>query len=132
MFHPGFSYGAAHADLNNDGRLDIVVNNIDAPAFVYENVQPEDTNHYLQIELQGEYPNNRGLGSKLILMAGGQKQYVYHTPYRGFMSSMDDRIHFGLGDAQRVDSLEVVWPDGRYQLLTGLQVDRVVRVPSPS
>lgn len=129
MDHPGFSYGAAHADLDNDGRLDIVINNIDAPAFIYHNVQPtDDTYHYLQIELHGEYPNNRGLGSKLILMAGGQKQYIYHTPYRGYMSSMDDRIHFGLGDAQRVDSLEVVWPDGRYQLLTDLQVDRVVTV----
>ena len=124
---PGFSYGAAYADLNNHGRLDLVVNNIDAPAFIYENVQPQDdAHHYLQITLQGESPNRRGIGATLILTAGGQKQYSYHSPYRGYMSTMDDREHFGLGRAKRVDSLEVIWPDGRYQLLTNLAVDRIV------
>src|SRR5947207_2424834 len=94
---PGFSYGAAYADLNNDGRLDLVVNNIDAPAFIYENVAPQDAaHHYLQIKLEGEPPNRGGIGSKLILTAGGQKQYVYHSPYRGYMSTVDDRPHFGL------------------------------------
>ena len=129
MDRPSFSYGAAYADLDNDGRLDLVVNNIDAPAFVYENVQPrDDAHHYLRIELEGESPNKRGIGSRLILTAGGHKQYLYHSPYRGYMSSMDDRAHFGLGRVRRVDSLEVVWPDGRYQLLTGLGVDRLLVV----
>lgn len=127
MDHPGFSYGAAYADLNNDGRLDIVVNNIDAPAFIYENVQPVDrANHYLRVQLQGEYPNARGIGSKLVLTAAGQRQYIEHIPARGYMSTMEDRVHFGLGDAERVDSLEVIWPDGRRQRLTDLEVDRVV------
>ncbi len=127
MDQPGFSYGAAYADLNNDGKLDLVVNNIDAPASIYENIQPQDdAHHYLQVKLDGEPPNRRGIGSALILTAGGQKQYIYHSPYRGYMSTMDDRAHFGLGRATRVDSLEVIWPDGRYQLLTGLSVDRMV------
>ena len=126
---PGFSYGAAYADLDNDGRLDLVVNNIDAPAFIYHNVQPsDDSHHYLRIELQGESPNRRGIGSTLILTAGGQKQHLYHSPYRGYMSTMDDREHFGLGRLTRVDSLEVIWPDGRYQLFTGLGVDRLLVV----
>jgi hypothetical protein len=129
MDQPGFSYGAAHADLNNDGMLDIVVNNIDAPAFIYEGVRPDgDANHFLQIELEGEDPNRRGIGSRLILTAGGQKQYINHIPSRGYMSTMDDRVHFGLGRAQRVDSLEVTWPDGRHQMLTDLQVDRLLTV----
>lgn len=129
MNQPSYSYGAAHADLNNDGKLDLVVSNIDAPAFIYENVQREDdAHHYLQIELRGESPNRGGIGSELILTAGGSKQYVYHTPYRGYMSSMDHRVFFGLGRARRVDSLEVVWPDGRYQLLTNLDVDRLLIV----
>ncbi len=129
MDRPSFSYGAAQVDLNNDGRLDLVVNNIDAPAFIYENVGPvDDPPHYLQITLQGESPNRRAIGSEVILTAGGQKQYIYHSPYRGYMSTMDDRLHFGLGRADRVDSLEVIWPDGRYQLLQDLDVDRLLIV----
>src|SRR3989441_1095057 len=127
MDQPGFSYGAAYADLNNDGRLDLVVNNIDASASIYENIQPtDDAHHYLQVKLDGEAPNRRGIGAQLILTAGGQTQYLYHSPYRGYMSTMDDREHFGLGAATRVDSLRVVWPDGRSQLLTDLGVDRMV------
>src|SRR6266567_2097902 len=129
MDRRGFSYGAAYADLNNDGKLDLVINHIDAPASIYENVQPDDdVHHYLQIRLDGEPPNRRAIGAKLILTAGGQKQYLYHSPYRGYMSTMDDREHLGLGRAKRVDSLEVIWPDGRYQLLTNLNVDRLLVV----
>lgn len=129
MAQPSFSYGAAYGDLNNDGKLDLVVNNIDAPAFIYENIAPNDSaQHYLQVRLQGESPNRRGIGAKLILTAGGKRQHIYSTPYRGFMSTMDDRLHFGLGRAARVDTLEVVWPDGRYQLLTDLEVDRLLIV----
>lgn len=129
MTRPSFSYGAAYADLDNDGRLDLVVNNIDAPAFIYKNAQPrDDAHHFLRIELQGDFPNRRGIGSSLILTAGGRKQYLYHSPYRGYMSTVDDREHFGLGPAKRVDSLEVIWPDGRYQILTGLDVDRLLVV----
>src|SRR5207249_11475233 len=91
MDRRGFSYGAAYADLNNDGKLDLVVNHIDAPASIYENVQPDDdVHHYLQIRLDGEPPNRRGIGAQLILTAGGQKQYLYHSPYRGYMSTMDE------------------------------------------
>ncbi len=126
---PSFSYGAAYADLDNDGRLDLVVNNIDAPAFIYANVQPrDDAHHFLSVALEGNGPNRRGIGATVILTAGAQKQYVYQSPYRGYMSTVDDRAHFGLGRAKRVDSLEVLWPDGRYQLLTGLDADRLLIV----
>ena len=128
---PSFSYGAAYADLNNDGKLDLVVNNLDAPAFIYENIAPrDDTHHYLEVKLTGEPPRhlNAGIGARLTATAAGKKQYIYYTPYRGYMSTMDDRAHFGLGRAQRVDSLEVEWPDGRYQLLTNLTVDRLLIV----
>ena len=129
MDQPGFSYGAAYADLNNDGRLDVVVNNIDAPAFIYEGIRPTaDTAHWLQIKLEGESPNRRGVGAQLILTSGGQKQYLYHSPYRGYLSTMDERLHLGLGRATRVDILEVIWPDGRSQVLTDLAVDRNVTV----
>jgi len=126
---PSFSYGAAYADLDNDGKLDLVVNNMDAPAFIYQNVEPtDDAHHYLRIKLEGDSLNRRGIGSTLILTSGGRKQYLYQSPYRGYMSTVDDRPHFGLGHVTRVDSLEVFWPDGRYQLLTNLGVDRMLTV----
>jgi hypothetical protein len=131
MDRPSYSYGAAYADLNNDGRLDLVVNNMNAPAFIYENVAPlDDAHHYLEIKLVGEPPRQltAGIGARLILTASGKKQHIYQTPYRGFMSTMDDRAHFGLGHARRVDSLEVEWPDGRYQLLTNLDADHLLTV----
>jgi hypothetical protein len=128
---PSYSYGAAYADLNNDGKLDLVVNNTNAPAFIYENVAPVDeAHHYLEIKLEGESPRQltAPIGAQLIVTTGGKKQYIYSTPYRGFMSTMDQRAHFGLARATRVDSLEVEWPDGRYQLLTNAQADRLLVV----
>lgn len=126
---PGYSYGAAYADLNNNGRLDLIINNINAPAQIYENRDSEDdTSNYLQVRLQGDHPNMRGIGSKFILSSKDQKQFIYHTPYRGYMSTMDDRVHFGLGEAEHIDSLEILWPDGRYQLLTNLDANQVLTI----
>ena len=127
MNHPGYSYGAAYADLNNNGRLDLVINNINSTAFVYENVATEsETANFLQIKLNGEYPNLRGIGSKLLLWADGQMQYIYHSPYRGFMSTMDDRAHFGLGSAEIADSLSVIWPDGSQQFLSNIPGNQII------
>jgi hypothetical protein len=124
-----FSNGAAYGDLDNDGRIDLVVNNIDSPAFIYHGVRPSgDSSHYLEVSLEGDGRNRRGIGATLVLTAGGHKQYLYQSPYRGYVSTMDDRAHFGLGQAARADSLEVVWPDGRDQVLTGLAVDRALTV----
>ncbi len=129
MERPSYSYGAAYADLDNDGKLDLVVNNIDAPAFIYHNIQPTiDAQHYLRVGLDGNAPNTRGIGTTLIVSAAGRKQHVYYSPARGYMSTMDDGAHFGLGRSKRVDSLEVIWPDGRYQVITGIEADRRIVV----
>lgn len=128
LLDPGYSYGAAHADLNNTGRLDIVINNINSPASIYKSITPEDSvsNNFLQIKLNGKSPNRRGIGSKIYLTAGSVRQFLYHSPYRGYMSTMDDRAHFGIGQYSEIDSLEVVWPDGSKQVLYDVQPNQII------
>jgi enediyne biosynthesis protein E4 len=131
LSQPGFSHGAAYADLNNDGRLDLVVNNLNAPASIYAGTAV-DSAHYLQIKLEGEAPNRRAIGATIVVTAAGKRQYFYHSPYRGYLSTMDDREHVGLGRAARVDSLQVFWPDGRTELLTNIEADRMITVKQVS
>jgi len=131
MDQPGYSYGAAYADLDNDGKLDLVVNNIDAPASIYRNVAPNDEAHnWIEVRLVGASPHEltAGIGARVTVSAGGRKQHIYYSPYRGYMSTMEGPAHFGLGSARRVDSLEVKWPDGRRQLLTNLDANRLLIV----
>jgi enediyne biosynthesis protein E4 len=90
MNEPGFSYGAAYADLNNNGSLDLVINNINSPADVYQNMAPvDDSSHYLMVRLEGTPPNTGGIGARVVVWSGGQQQHIYQNPYRGFMSSVD-------------------------------------------
>ncbi len=124
---PGFSNGAVYVDLNNDGALDLVVNNLNAPAAIYRNrARALNHNHFLQVVLRGAGLNTAGIGAKVILKAGGTMQLLEEMPTRGFESSVDPRLHFGLGDAQRIDSLTVIWPDRRFQVLTGIRVDTAI------
>lgn len=121
---PGFSNGAVYVDLNNDGALELVVSNINAPASVYRNRAREiGENHFLRVELRGDGANTAGVGAKVIVRHAGGTQMREQVPTRGFQSSVDPRLHFGLGSAMRVDTLVVIWPDRGYQVLTGLPVD---------
>ncbi len=117
----GFSNGAAYVDLDNSGSLDLVVNNVNAPASIYRN-HSRDVNKRssLTVTLRGEGKNTAGIGAKVMIAAAGVHQLLEESPTRGFQSSVDPRLHFGLGAATRVDSLTVVWPDRRYQVLTGI------------
>ena len=121
---PGFSNGAVYVDLNNDGALDLVVNNLNAPAAIYRNRARELTgNHYLRVVLRGAGMNTAGIGAKVIARTGATVQLLEQEPTRGFQSSVDPRLHFGLGAATRVDSLTVIWPDRRFQVLTDVPAD---------
>src|SRR5207244_1204121 len=127
LAQPGFSNGAVYADLNNSGALDLVVNNLNAPAAIYRN-HARDINHnsYLTVVLRGSGANSAGIGAKVIVRQHGTTQLVEQMPTRGFQSSVDPRLHFGLGSASRVDSVVVIWPDRRSQVLPDVPVDRTI------
>jgi hypothetical protein len=127
LAQPGFSNGAAYVDLNNSGNLDLVVNNINAPASIYRSRAREiNKNHYLTVQLRGSGANTAGIGAKVEITQKGEKQIVEQMPTRGFLSSVDPRLHFGLGPSNRIDSLTVIWPDHRFQTLTNLEGDRIL------
>jgi len=127
LAQPGFSNGAAYVDLNNSGALDLVVNKIDAPAAIYRNRAREVTkSHYLQVVLRGSGANTAGIGAKVVIKQGGTTQLLEQMPTRGFQSSVDPRLHFGLGGSTQIDSLLVIWPDRRSQVLTDVAVDHTL------
>lgn len=121
MATPSFSNGAAFADLDNDGDLDYVVNNINDIAFVYENnlynaemKNEASVSNYIKIKLTGPATNVGAIGSKVrIHYDSGKIQYQEQSVYRGFLSSMDGALHFGLGESSSADSIFVEWPDGK-------------------
>ncbi|MGQ0646425.1 MAG: VCBS repeat-containing protein [Gemmatimonadaceae bacterium] len=125
--HAGFSNGAAYVDLTNRGMLDLVTNNINAPATIYRNRSREINGHaYVTVQLRGTGANTSGIGARVTLIAGGVRQVTEQMPTRGFESSVDHRLHFGLGTATRIDTLTVIWPDRRFQVVTGVEVNRTI------
>jgi hypothetical protein len=121
------SNGAVYADLDNDGDLDLVTNNINKPAFVYQNKSAEkSSHHYLQLELKGAGANTAGIGAKLSLYAQGKQQYLEQMPNRGFQSSVSPILHFGLGEVTSVDSLHIVWQSGREQWISEVPANQLL------
>lgn len=119
------STGAAYADLDNDGDLDLITNNINEHALIFENRSTEvSENNYLRIDLRGEGMNTAGIGAKVTLYVGGEQQYIEQMPMRGYLSSVSPTLHFGLGQRSYADSLQVLWPDGREQTLRDVKANR--------
>lgn len=114
--------GAAYADLDLDGDLDLVLNNINEPTAIYEN--QNRGGHYLRVKLEGSGDNRHGIGARVELRRGEQVSVQEFIPARGFQSAMHLPLHFGLPDGAPVDRLVVTWPNGRRQVLQGVQPDR--------
>ncbi|HYJ65022.1 MAG TPA: VCBS repeat-containing protein, partial [Parafilimonas sp.] len=129
---PSFSNGAAYVDLDNDGDLDVVINNINDEASVYENTLRDAENnsdqHYLAVNIEGNGKNINGIGTTLHVYYNGKQQYYEHYPTRGYLSTDDARAHFGLGAVAKIDSLIVQWSDGKQQLLSNIDVDKTITV----
>ena len=114
----GVSYGAATADFDNDGDLDIVVNNADVPVSIYRNNPPAARAFAFGFAARSAIAF--GVGATIVLQAGGRRQAQYLTLARGWLSAIEPVLHFGLGDARQVDALTVTWPSGHVQRFTAL------------
>lgn len=122
----GYFNGAAYADLNNDGKLDMVINCLNAPAIILKN--KEEKRNYLSITFKGTGYNTFGIGAKAYLFNKGKMQYQQLMQTRGFMSSVAPELHFGIDSFAAVDSIVIVWPSQKYQVVRNVKANQHLQV----
>lgn len=128
----GFSNGACYADLDNDGDLDLVINCFNSEARIYKNNADQlHKNGFINIKLKGESPNIDGIGSKVWVYTNGKMQFQEFYPYRGYESSVQPLIHFGVGANTKVDSIKITWPGGTTQTEHDIKVNQTVTLNFP-
>ncbi|WP_419788646.1 VCBS repeat-containing protein [Mucilaginibacter sp. SP1R1] len=126
MRDAGLANGAAYADLNNDGKLDLITNNVNHEAGIYRNVST--VTPYLSLKFTGRQDNSFGIGVKAYVFCSGQMQYEQLMLTRGFQSSVEPRLHFGLGKKQTADSVLIVWPNQTYQVLKNVKAGKQLTI----
>ncbi len=129
---PSFSDGAVYVDLDNDGDLDYVVNNINDEAFVYENTTNTSSKtggNFLDIRFNGDKKNLNGLGAiAKIFYDQGKMQVCENAPVRGYLSTVETKVHFGLGAVKILDSVIIIWPEGKKQILFQVAANSILKV----
>jgi enediyne biosynthesis protein E4 len=131
FIRPAPHRGLAYGDLNNDGRMDVVMTALGAPVKVFRNIT-ETSNHWILLKLVGTKSNRMGLGAQIRLTtADGQMLYNEATTSTGYAASSDPRVHFGLGSSRMIKEIEIRWPSGIRQLLHDVVGDRIVEVIEP-
>lgn len=126
----GFSSGSAYGDLDNDGDLDLVVNNLNDQASIYENVSPKK--NWIQISLKENSANTFAFGAKVEVFTGDENQMLEVQPVRGFQSSVSPRLQFGVGNFKSVTSIRVLWPDGSGQLVENIPANQYITIQKES